>query len=142
AQYVAAQDVAAQAIPAQGTAAQDFTHEATIEQLHALMLSRRLTAVDLVQAYLDRIDAYDKRGPSLNAITVINPDALGRAAELDAELARTGALSGPLHGIPVIVKDNYDTADLTTAAGSRALADVLPVDDAFMVRRLREAGAI
>jgi Asp-tRNA(Asn)/Glu-tRNA(Gln) amidotransferase A subunit family amidase len=95
-----------------------------------------------VQAYLDRIDAYDKRGPSLNAITVINPHALERAAELDAELARTGRLSGPLHGIPVIVKDNYDTADMTTAAGSRALADVLPADDAFMVRRLREAGAI
>ena len=132
----------ASAAAAPPLAAQDVTHEATIEQLHSLMLSRRLTAVELVQAYLDRIDAYDKRGPSLNAITVINPHALARAAELDAELARTGRLSGPLHGIPVIVKDNYDTADLTTAAGSRALADVLPPDDAFMVRRLREAGAI
>jgi amidase len=130
---------AAAAIP---LAAQDVTHEATIEQLHALMLSRELTAADLVQAYLDRIAAYDRRGPSLNAITVLNPEALARAAELDAELARTGELTGPLHGIPVIVKDNYDTADMTTAAGSRALADVLPADDAFMVRRLREAGAI
>ena len=123
-------------------AAQDVATEATIEQLHTLMLSRQLTAVDLVQAYLDRIAAYDRRGPSLNAITVINPDALTRAAALDAELVRTGRLTGPLHGIPVIVKDNYDTADLVTAAGSRALADALPPDDAFMVRRLREAGAI
>jgi amidase len=126
--------------PAQ-LAAQDVS-EATIAELHQLMLERRLTATQLVQAYLDRIDAYDKRGPSLNAITVINPKALQRAAELDADLARTGRLTGLLHGIPVIVKDNYDTADLPTAAGSRSLADVLPPDDAFMVRQLREAGAI
>jgi amidase len=123
-------------------AAQDPTDEATIAGLHRDMLAGRLTATQLVQAYLDRIAAYDKRGPSLNAITVVNPNALRRATELDAELARTGRLTGPLHGIPVIVKDNYDTADLATAAGSRALADVLPTDDAFMVRRLREAGAI
>ena len=130
------------ALAGQSLAAQDVTHEATIEQLQAQMIARRLTAVELVQAYLARIEEYDKRGPSLNAITVINPRALARAAELDAELARTGKLTGPLHGIPVIVKDNFDTADLTTAAGSRALADVLPADDAFMVRRLREAGGI
>ncbi|HEX6309505.1 MAG TPA: amidase family protein [Longimicrobiales bacterium] len=122
--------------------AQDGASEATIAELHRRMLARELTASQLVQLYLDRIAAYDRRGPSLNAITVINPDALRRAAELDAELARTGALTGPLHGIPVIVKDNYDTADLPTAAGSRSLADVLPPDDAFMVRRLKEAGAI
>lgn len=134
--------LAAAALLPAPVAGQDVTHEATIEELHELMLARRLSAVDLVQAYLDRIAAYDRRGPSLNAITVINPDALARAAELDAELARTGRLSGPLHGIPVIVKDNYDTADLPTAAGSRALADVLPADDAFMVRRIREAGGI
>jgi Asp-tRNA(Asn)/Glu-tRNA(Gln) amidotransferase A subunit family amidase len=123
-------------------AAQDIINEATIADLHRLMLARQLTATQLVRAYLDRIEAFDKRGPSLNAITVINPEALTRARELDAELARTGRLTGPLHGIPVIVKDNYDTADLATAAGSRSLADVLPPDDAFMVRRLREAGAI
>ncbi|HSJ30111.1 MAG TPA: amidase family protein [Longimicrobiales bacterium] len=122
--------------------AQDVVTEATIAELHELMLEGRLTARQLVQRYLDRIDAYDRRGPSLNAITVINPNALQRAGELDEELARTGRLTGPLHGIPVIVKDNYDTADLLTAAGSRSLADVLPTDDAFMVRRLREAGAI
>lgn len=130
------------AAAASSVAAQDVTHEATIEGLHELMLSGRLSAVELTRSYLARIEAYDKRGPALNAITVVNPAALERAAALDAELARTGRLTGPLHGIPVIVKDNYDTADLMTAAGSRALTDVLPADDAFMVRRLREAGAI
>jgi amidase len=116
--------------------------EATIAEIHRMMIGRQLTATQLVQAYLDRIDAYDRRGPALNALTVINPDALRRAAELDALFAATGELTGPLHGIPVIVKDNYDTADLPTAAGSRALADDRPADDAFMVRRLKEAGAI
>lgn len=130
------------ALAAAPAAAQDVVTEATIADLHRLMLDRRVTAVQIVQQYLDRIAAYDRRGPSLNAITVVNPNALARAAELDAELARTGRLTGPLHGIPVIVKDNYDTADLATAAGSRSLAESLPPDDAFMVRRLKEAGAI
>jgi amidase len=116
--------------------------EATIAELHQAILERRLTATQLVESYLDRIAAYDRRGPSFNAITVVNRNALARAAELDAAFAQTGTLSGPLHGIPVIVKDNYDTAELTTAAGSRSLADALPVDDAFMVRKLTEAGAI
>lgn len=116
--------------------------EKTIAEFHRAMLEGELTAVELVQAYLERIETLDRRGPALNAITVVNPRALERAAELDAALSRTGRLTGPLHGIPVIVKDNYDTHDLVTAAGSRSLADALPVDDAFMVRRLREAGAI
>jgi amidase len=129
-------------VVAQAPARGDVVIEATIAELHRAMLAKQLTATQLVQAYLARIAAYDKAGPSFNAITVVNPQALQRAGELDAELARTGRLSGPLHGIPVIVKDNYDTADLPTAAGSRSLADVLPPDDAFMVRRLKEAGAI
>ncbi len=95
-----------------------------------------------VEAYLARIEAYDKRGPALNAILVINPRARARADSLDAYFARTGKLAGPLHGIPVIVKDNFDTADLPTTAGSAVLAGVIPPDDAFQVRRLREAGAI
>jgi hypothetical protein len=77
-------------------AAQDPTTEATIATLQRAMLEQRTTAVQLVEAYLARIDAYDKRGPSFNAITVVNPSALTRAAELDAELTRTGRLSGPL----------------------------------------------
>jgi Asp-tRNA(Asn)/Glu-tRNA(Gln) amidotransferase A subunit family amidase len=127
---------------AQAPARADLVIEATIAELQRAMLERRLTATQLVQAYLARIEAYDKTGPAFNALTVVNPQAVKRAGELDAELARTGKLTGPLHGIPVIVKDNYDTADLPTAAGSRSLADVLPPDDAFMVRRLKEAGAI
>ncbi len=116
--------------------------EATIAQIHEAMLAGRLTAVELVDAYLARIDAYDKQGPWINAIVTINPRARERAANLDAALAEQGRLTGPLHGIPVIVKDNYDTADMPTTAGSASLRDNHPPDDAFQVRRLREAGAI
>jgi len=116
--------------------------EATIAEVHDAMLGGRLTARALVEAYLARIEAYDDRGPTLNAILLVNPGALARADSLDDELRRTGRLSGPLHGIPVIVKDNYDTGDLPTTAGSRALAGSIPPDDAFQVRRIREAGAI
>jgi len=116
--------------------------EATIAQIHAEMLAGRLTARGLVEGYLARIAAYDKRGPAINAIIVINPEALARADELDTELRRTGKLSGPLHGIPFIVKDNYDTHDLPTTAGSRSLRGSLPPDDAFQVRTIREAGGI
>ena len=116
--------------------------EATITGIHAEMLAGRLSARRLVEHYLARIAAYDQRGPALNAIVVVNPDALARADSLDAELRRTGRLSGTLHGIPFIVKDNYDTRDLPTTAGSLALAGSIPPDDAFQVKKIREAGAI
>ncbi len=106
------------------------------------MLAGRLTARQLVEAYLARIQAYDKRGPAINAIIMINPGALERADQLDAELKRTGRLSGPLHGIPFIVKDNYDTHDMPTTAGSLSLQGSIPPDDAFQVRKIRDAGAI
>ncbi len=115
--------------------------EATIERIHAAMQAGELTSRQLVEAYLARIDAYDKQGPALNAIVTLNPAALERADELDAALASEG-LVGPLHGIPMIVKDNYDTADMQTSAGSAALAGSLPPDDAFQVQRIRQAGAI
>jgi Asp-tRNA(Asn)/Glu-tRNA(Gln) amidotransferase A subunit family amidase len=115
--------------------------EATIAEIHQAMQDGRLTARQLVQLYLDRIEAYDKRGPAINAIITINPDALARAEELDRRFAESG-FTGPLHGIPVIVKDNYDTHDLPTTAGSLSLKGSVPPDDAFQVRRLREAGAI
>ena len=115
--------------------------EATIAQIHEAMEAGRLTARDLVEAYLARIAKYDRQGPALNALITVNPDALTRAAELDAAFAERG-LTGPLHGIPVIVKDNYDIAGLPTSAGSRALADSVAPDDAFQVRRIREAGGI
>ncbi|MFP4623726.1 MAG: amidase family protein, partial [Gemmatimonadota bacterium] len=128
------------ASPAAGAAVQVV--EASIADLHAAMLAGRLTSRELVDAYLARIDAYDRRGPTLNALVMVNPAARTVADSLDAVLARTGELSGPLHGIPVIVKDNYDTRDLPTTAGSAVLAGSIPPDDAFQVRRLREAGAI
>jgi len=116
--------------------------EADIVSIQDALRSGRLTARALVEAYLARIAAYDKQGPTLNALIVVHPGALERADELDREFARTGTLVGPLHGVPVIVKDNFDTFDLPTTAGSRSLAESVPPDDAFMVRRLREAGAI
>lgn len=115
--------------------------EASISDIHIAMRAGTLTSKELVQLYLDRIEAYDKQGPSLNAIITINPDALTRSEELDQVFADTGMV-GPLHGIPVIVKDNYDTADLPTSAGSLSLAGTFPPDDAFQVQRLRAAGAI
>ena len=116
--------------------------EATIEQLHSAMLAGKLTAVQLVQLYLDRIEAYDKKGPFLNAIIVVNPKALAEARRLDSLYKVTGKFVGPLHGIPVIVKDNYNTNDLPTTNGTLAMKDFIPPNDAFVVRRIREAGAI
>jgi Asp-tRNA(Asn)/Glu-tRNA(Gln) amidotransferase A subunit family amidase len=115
--------------------------EASITDIHEAMREGSLTSRRLVQLYIDRIEAYDKRGPALNAIIVVNPEALERAQELDEIFAETGMI-GPLHGIPVIVKDNYDTADLPTSGGSLSLRESTPPDDAFQVRKLREAGAI
>jgi amidase len=115
--------------------------EATVPQLQAALTAGTVTSRDLVAMYLARIDAYDQRGPALNAISVTNGNALPEADARDAE-RRAGAPRGALHGIPVIVKDNYDTADLQTAAGSRSLAGWVPPDDAFLVKKLREAGAV
>ena len=115
--------------------------ETTIAEIHAAMENGQLTAEELVQAYLDRIDAYDKQGPSINSIITVNDQALERARALDSAFAASGFV-GPLHGIPVIVKDNYDTYDLPTTNGVLALKYSIPPDDAYQVRMIREAGAI
>ena len=115
--------------------------EASIADIHTAIVSGRVNARQVVEAYLERIEAYDKQGPALNTIITINSGALDSADELDAAFAK-GGLTGPLHGIPVIVKDNYDTHDLPTTAGSLSLEGSVPPDDAFQVRRIREAGAI
>lgn len=115
--------------------------EATIPELQAALASGRVTSVALVDAYLARIKAYDRDGPRLNTIIRLNPKARAEAAALDRE-RRAGHVRGRLHGIPVILKDNYGTADLPTTAGSLALAGLVPPRDAFQVQRLREAGAI
>ena len=114
--------------------------ETTIAEIHDAFHTGRLTAHDLTAAYLKRIEAYDQP-TGLNALIVVNPEALAVADSLDAEFRRTGRLR-PLHGIPVIVKDNYDTKDLQTTGGSLALKGSFPPDDAFQVRKLREAGAV
>ena len=115
--------------------------EKTIAELAAAMDSGEVTSRELVDLYLARIDAYDQRGPALNAMIALNPNARAVAAALDAERATRGT-RGALHGVPVIVKDNYDTADMPTTAGVIALATSIPPDDAFQVRKLREAGAV
>jgi amidase len=118
-----------------------WTQEATIADIHAAITSKDLTCRQLVQTYLDRIEAYDKKGPALNAIIVVNPNALATADELDARFAHSG-LVGPLHCIPMIVKDNYDFVGLPTTAGSLSLKGSMPSRDAFQVRKVREAGAL
>lgn len=114
--------------------------EATIADIHEAYRSGTLTCVELVEVYLERIERSDK-STRLNAIVVVNPNALKTAEELDEEFEKTGKLR-PLHGIPVIVKDNYETYDMQTTAGSIALKGFIPPDDAYQVRKLREAGAI
>jgi Asp-tRNA(Asn)/Glu-tRNA(Gln) amidotransferase A subunit family amidase len=115
--------------------------ELTIAGIHSGLESGRFTCRELTEMYLARIEAYDKKGPALNAIVLVNPKALERADELDREFARDG-ITRPLQCVPVIVKDNYDTFDLPTTAGSLSLAGSIPPDDAFQVKRIREAGAI
>src|SRR6266478_10120257 len=118
-----------------------WTQEATIADILAAFKARELTCRQLVQMYLDRIAAYDRKGPVLNAIVMVNPNALATADALDAKFAQSG-LGGPLHCVPVIVKDNYDTVDMPTSAGSLSLKGSIPLRDAFQVRKLREAGAL
>jgi amidase len=116
--------------------------EVTIPQLQDGMKSRKYTAQSLVEKYLARIDEIDKRGPAVNAIIELNPDALSIAKALDQERNAKGA-RGPLHGIPVLIKDNIDTADrMMTTAGSLALVGSKPPKDSFVAQRLRAAGAV
>jgi Asp-tRNA(Asn)/Glu-tRNA(Gln) amidotransferase A subunit family amidase len=115
--------------------------EATIAQIHAAMKAGQLTCRALVENYLRRIEAYDKNGPALNAIVVVNPDALKVADDLDRRY-KQGGPTGPLHCVPAIVKDNFETIGLQSAAGSLSLKGFVSNKDAFEVRRIKEAGAI
>jgi Asp-tRNA(Asn)/Glu-tRNA(Gln) amidotransferase A subunit family amidase len=115
--------------------------EASIAQIHAAMRAKTLTCRALVEQYLRRIDAYDKNGPALNAIVVINPNVLKEADDLDRRVAQ-GGLVGPLHCVPMIVKDNFETIGLQSANGSLALAGFVSDRDAFQVRRVKAAGAL
>jgi Asp-tRNA(Asn)/Glu-tRNA(Gln) amidotransferase A subunit family amidase len=115
--------------------------EATISKVHDAMRAGRLTCHDLVAQYLKRIEAYDKNGPAINSIVVINPDALKQADALDNRAAQGGTLA-PLHCVPMIVKDNFETVGLQTANGALAFANYLAEKDAFQVQRIKQAGAI
>ena len=115
--------------------------EATIAQVHEAMKAGRLTCRELVGDYLKRIAAYDKNGPSINSLVVVNPEVEKQADELDRRFAQSG-LTGPLHCVPVIVKDNFETVGLQTADGALAFAGYMAAKDAFQVRRIKEAGAL
>ena len=118
----------------------DVVYEASITDLQQAMSRGAVTSVALVDAYLARIAAYNHGGPALNAVIYLNPSARADAAALDAE-RKAGHVRGPLHGIPVIVKDNYGTRGMPTSAGTIALA-TLETGDAFQVKKLRDAGAV
>src|SRR5437763_2758943 len=122
-------------------AASFHVEETTIAQIHTAFRTKQVTCRGLVAAYLARIDAYDKQGPSINAVVLLNPDALKTADELDARM-KAGTAMRPLECIPVIVKDNYETKGLRTTAGSQSLANCIPTRDAFVVQKIKDAGAI
>ena len=124
-----------------GAATRYDAFEKSIAELQADLTARRTSAVELVRFYLARIAAYDHAGPRLNAVLFLNPRAEADARALDAERRRRGPRS-PLHGIPVLLKDNFDTRDMPTTGGSLALSAARPADDAFQVRKLRDAGAV
>src|SRR5215468_2174894 len=115
--------------------------EATIEDIHSAYKSGQLTCRQLVQMYLDRIDAFDKKGPQINAIITINSEALKEADRLDAAYKASGPV-GPLHGIPVIVKDQADVEGMPTTLGSVLFKDYYPDRDSFVAEKLKKAGAV
>jgi Asp-tRNA(Asn)/Glu-tRNA(Gln) amidotransferase A subunit family amidase len=115
--------------------------EATILETQEALRAGTISSEDLVRMYLARVAAYDKAGPAINAVIRLNPNALAEARALDTERQATGS-RGPLHGVPILLKDNYDTFDMPTSASSVALASSVAPDDGYLVRRLREAGAV
>lgn len=115
--------------------------DGSIGDLQEMMARGRTTSRRIVEAYLRRIAAYDKAGPKLNAIIALNPKALADADALDRE-RHAGKVRGPLHGVPILLKDNFDVAGMPTSGGSLALATLQATRDAFVVSRLRRAGAV
>ncbi|MDB5775822.1 MAG: Amidase [Herbaspirillum sp.] len=115
--------------------------EANIQSIQKALAAKKISSEDLVKFYLARIDKYDQQGPKLNAVITLNPKALEEAKALDTE-RRTKGPRGPLHGIPVVLKDNYDTFDMPTSGGNKAMANSQPAKDAFLAKKLRDAGAI
>src|SRR5213593_603319 len=115
--------------------------ETTIDDIHAAYKSGQLTCRQLVQTYLDRIEAFDKQGPNINAIITLNSEALKEADRLDAAYQKSGPI-GPLHGIPVVIKDQADVKGMPTTLGSVLFKNYFPDRDSFVAEKLRKAGAI
>jgi len=143
---LASQPIETEMLP--GAVKREFTippfelEEATIADLQAAMAAGRMTAHSITELYLNRIADLDRKGPMLHHVIEVNPDELSIAASLDQE-RKSGRVRGPLHGIPILIKDNIDTADrMTTTAGSLALEGSIPLRDAFIAAKLRAAGAI
>jgi amidase len=122
-------------------AAEINVETATTGDLQAAFQKGTLTSEKLTEIYLGRIAAYDKHGPAINAIITLNPSALGEARTLDAE-RKAGKVRGPLHGIPIVLKDNFNTFDMPTTAGCQLLEGSIPPADGFLTKKLRDAGAI
>jgi Asp-tRNA(Asn)/Glu-tRNA(Gln) amidotransferase A subunit family amidase len=116
--------------------------EATIASVHDALASRQLTCAQLTRLYLDRIDAYNLKGPALRAIITVNPKAMELADEMDRKYASNPSSAGPLHCIPVILKDNYNTVDMPTTGGNVTMRNSMAPADAFTVDRMRKAGAL
>jgi len=129
------------ALPARAAGPKFDVMEATIADVHAAMKAHTLTTHQLVQLYLDRIAAYDQKGPAINCVITLNPAALAEADKLDEAFAKSGFV-GPLHGIPILVKDEIDAAGMPTTLGTREFKDYRPPLDAFPVAKLRKAGAV
>lgn len=127
--------------PERGTVLPVDLETAGMAELQRALTNGQVTAVQLTEAYLARIDALNTAGPGLNAVRAIAPDALAQAAALDLE-RQAGKVRGPLHGLPVLLKDNIDVEDMPTTAGSVALANSFPAGDAAVTQRLEEAGAV
>ncbi|MEP6781972.1 MAG: amidase family protein, partial [Gemmatimonadaceae bacterium] len=115
--------------------------ETTIASIHAAFAAHKYNCHQLVQRYLNRIAAFDKHGPDVNSLILVNPNAIAIADSLDKQFAASGPV-GDLHCIPMIVKDNYETHDMQTTGGSLAMKGWIPQQDATFVRKIREAGAI
>lgn len=128
-------------LSAHAASAQFNIMEASIGDIHKAMRAGSLTCRGLVQQYLDRIGAYDKQGPALNAVLYLNPKALEQADAMDKQFKQTGEMA-PLYCIPTVLKDNYNTADMPTTGGSASLAGAQPSQDAFALRQLRKNGAL
>lgn len=128
-------------LPVAAEAAVFSLQSATISDIHAAYSAGALNCTKLTQLYLNRIAAYNKSGPGLNAVVAVNPDALKDASKEDAQLSQ-GIVPGPLYGVPVLIKDSYNVKGLPTTNGVGAFKSLIATEDAFPVKQLRAAGAI